>query len=1427
MKKIRDFLQVHARPTVVRLEHLESGDAGWISKYYFITREVRDHLQALRHLFSRENGSGVFVIGHYGCGKSHFLAYLAREIAGGSFCERALIALPISLLNYSAGHALESILQEALGIEVVTDRREAWSKWRERYPEGVLLILDELSEFLRSKPSVRGFNEDIRFLQFMGEWAQDHPFWIVAALQEQIEHTGEMEYDLFRKIKDRYPIRMILSPAHVKDLISSQILEKKEGYEDQVAELVKRLRQAFPESPMDYAELARIYPIHPVSLEILEEVRDRFSQARGIVGFVIQQMLGDEARAITPFLDEPWGRLLSPDAIVDHFQDLFQVQPEFLPLAQKLFPYYRKHLALIFDTETQRLLAEQLLKLMVLVFLSPARELLTPAEAAWWLLPKISTLQPEKNVAVVARVLEGLADRGAFIKRSGAGFAVDLEENSQGTLETLIERGMRSLADTGAALFENLVPYLKKEPFNPFDLDRDCWSKQSARWHFHRRDFQVYFGGGAQVLESGPGLQIGIPWGEPAEGRGCYRLIPEPLTLTTELKELAVLDQLRESPLPRPLLAKVAERIATRRSLFHARILAAYQRARLLDPTGQTLALPREGATGNTREWVSRLGVWILRRTYPQFEAYAPSHGPLPREAYRELMNFALNKDLEAEEAPEYVKLIREAYLVPMKLMVRRGRSYGFSPKLDQHELVLLLRPLIDHQPSPQRIYKHLAEPVYGLVDDQVHLLLLVLMIQGEIEILKGRSSYRDLYETLPTPRQYDRIVRGRALSLERLKDLQILCEAFKIPMSPRANVLAQRRSARLLKTLGQKRRDRLSMFLARLREFGDTGDLAEKLERHIQAWGALEKGENEVQGVQLFLFEIGSPRRFLQTDRELSALPQKVEGLIAETRRLRHLFGSPVFSDPANGRFGPAVEHLEEPPGLGEPDALEAWIETAKTLYRDYQVWYRNTHDAWWRELKANDVWRYASPAIAKSRHLGLSDQRTELEALKNRAGQQICRNLSNLDFQPQCLCGFDGKSTAVEETVLRLEGLREEIETELMRFFQSEKVRERVRQWHDQGLETHERSLSYLEEEAPFPEISNINLFDQHLAGLDLIQEADLAKVTDLLCERVWEKPRLVESFRVLLNRYGPRLVFRKPEPSQRTSLLPWCLEQSLRTGKPLPRGLSSEELRLVPELIRPEWVSPVALVSLETLGLGREGERRVLRLVLEGAMALPERRPARGPVAALCDLCQVPEITKAADFVARITLLYREHPAMMALDAERWLAHLDARASQTLSQPLPLLYERLADFADSQWWVIDALGVPLLSLLEDGLESWLPHWRKHEISFALVGEETHTEGFFRDLAAGPAQHALLKWNGLDRLVHEFKGSFRDLENLARAELENACRKREDLDPARRLLIFADHGFRLSPGGSGFTHGGDSTLERLVPVIELEPYS
>jgi hypothetical protein len=1427
--RIRDLVEVTAQPTVVRLDHLQAPDAGWISSAYYVTEQTGRHFKALKALFAKDKGCGVFLIGHYGSGKSHFLAYLTQQLRAGSFGSRKPQVLPVSLLNYRSSQSLEDILAEQLpAAPEEIDRRRKWAQLEKQCPKGIVLILDELSEFLRSKPSAQSFNEDLRFLQFLGEWAQDNPLWIVAALQEQIEHTGEIEYDLFRKIKDRYPIRLLLTPAHVKDLISEKILRKKDSYRPAVEKLAAELSAIYPKKSVDYGLFCEIYPIHPATLEFLEEVRDRFSQSRGIVDFTLTQLLGNEARNISPFLDQPWGHLLTPDAIVDHFSDLFEVQPEFLTIAQKVLPYFRKQVPELFESRNQQELAWQLLKLLILVHLSPRRNSLSADEASVWLLYKISSIDPARNRGVVKKTLETLSQQAAFIKRQDSRYRLDLEDDSKEYLEQLLSKTVEELKNRGDFVFENLVPLLEQSEFNPFALPRDRWFDRKVRWHFHDWDLQVYFGTGSpKEAPKGTALQIGIPWNTPAAGTGCYKIIPKPLELDSEILELSALLDLKDRPLPARVLNRVQERISARTPWFCSLVRNAYSTCSFVDPRDSSIVAPIHAIQGSHTGWLNSYGEWILRQTYPLFEQFAPGHGPLPKEAYRQFMKFASEHDLGIEEAPEYVKLIREAYLVPMSLMQRRGSEYVTNQKLDNHDLVRLLAPLLDHQPTPERVYQHLSAPVYGLVPDQIHLLLIMLLIQGEIDIVKGDSSYREAYETLIYPLQYDRILPGRALTLNQLQDLQTLCEGLRIPVPRQWSVLAQKRAIDQLRKLGVKYRDQLGSFATALKSQGEAADLVEQAERVISQLLALEKGEHELQGFQHFLFAIGSPRHFASELNELLSMPARFERLLRETRRYRHLFGYPAVSNCVNEKIAARIGSLGEPPPLAEPEALDNWLREAQRVYQDYRDWYQAGHETLWKNLNAHRIWNYRIPGLARSRHFAGSASIREIEDAISAARAARCQGLGSLDFQPMCRCGFDGSNNPLQPALSRFEEASGSLDKELAFFFQQDEVKAKVKEWTEQRLELNDRTLAYLEGKAGYPEVENMALFDQHLAGVELVHTVEAGPLLELLSRRVWEKGALIKALEQHLDRFGPRISFRvEPETPPREGLAAWCCEQALTHACPLPRGLSASERAALPKLLQPQWVSEESLLKLDELDLGESVVLRVIEMLLNGSVRPPVIRPESGIVAAALDLMDPKQPDRPEALMNAVTCLYEQSGRLTRLRPQECLSRLEKLAETRLEKMPEDLNRLLQSHMDDQWVVVDCLGLPLVKVVHSVLSRSFAGWKFETLEFSSVSKTTSTEAFYLGLIGGDLTKPFEKINAVDALIHNRRLQMKDLAKLAEAELEVAFRKIVGrLDRSRPILIYGDHGFRMTLDGAGFTHGGSSTLERITPVFRLIP--
>lgn len=1425
---IRSLVRVRDHPTVVRLD--EALEADWITAAYHVTPDVGAHLEALRRTLGAPGGggAGAFLIGPYGAGKSHFLAYLIRRLRAGALVEAPPEVAFLSLLNFPAESRLEDVVGGLLDVpRGGGDRRVAWAEVMERHPRGLLLVVDELSEFLRSKPTPAAFNEDVRFLQFLGEWAQGARLFVVAAMQEAIERTGDLEHGLYLKIKDRFPLRMRLTPTHVRDLLAEHLLVKEPGAAERVRELAARLREALPAAPLDEEDLVALYPIHPATLELLEEVRDRFSQTRGVVDFVARRLGGDPVRQVAPFLDRPFGELLTPDHVVLHFEDVLELQPEAQALAQQVFPWYRRHLDALFEAPGLRDVAAACVRLLALVHLSPAREALAVDEACWWLVFAPSRLDPARNREVLRRVLDGLADRGRYVRRTDGGYALAFGDDGAGRLERLLERSLADLPGPEVC-FELLAEELggRLPGCDPFELPRDRWQRRAVRWCFHERACAVRLegaGGGPAPTDGAAELALGVrvPWGRgPAAEAGApappgvFTVEPPPLELSPLLRELAALVRLRPRALGPETSRRLEQRIAERAAVFAGQLREAFQRARLRGPDGRAEAAPPLEPDTPFGVWVERCAVAALRRTYPSFERFAPSHGPLPHEAYRQLHRHLQERDLGAREAPEWVEVIREAYLVPMKLLARAGDGYAVKKRLDRHELVRLLEPLLEHEPAPESVYAHLAAPVYGLVPDQVHLVLIVLFAVGEVDIVKGGRSLRELHETLPTPRPYDRIVPGRALGDDAIRALGRLSAGLGHRAPAAWTVMSQQRAARAVRAAVAERSEALRALEARLRD-EPAGELAAELQELLGWCATLTRGEGELAAFEQFLYEVGSADRFLERLERLAALPERLDRRRTERDRLAHLVGQAGLVERA-GELGPA-------PGLGEGERLDAWLRRAEALHDAYAREYVERHRAWWEAFEVPD---WEPPRVARSRHLGLDDALRTAEEARAALRTGRCRRAPDLRFQTRCPCGFDGEQApAAVAARAALDEARGRVEEELAHFFAQDRVRSRVRAWLTEGLEVDPEAQRFVEGAAPWPGVEDLAAFDEHLAGVEVVRRVGVDELVDALGGRSWAPEDLAAAFADLVRRGEAarvRLEGAAPAPEP-DAVGRWCLEQALRRGVPLPPGLG--DLSLLAPDVEPAWLSAAALERLEALGLDDPVRDRALQLVADGRVEPPARpsplvaaaaevaRPSAGPLA-------------PARLAALAANLYGAHRVLRPLLGRRWLERLDALAVTPLDAEPPELEPALEAHHDRGWVVVDALGLAALEPLTARLEELFPGWRLAGVEFAAAGPRTTTAAFYDRLAGLARPHAFEKVDALDGLLHERPRDLEHLLDLAAAELKASLRRvRPRLDPSRPLLVFGDHGFRLDPSGARWTHGGPSTLERVVPLLRLDP--
>ncbi len=1159
-------------------------------------------------------------------------------------------------------------------------------------------------------------------------------------------------------------------------------------------------------------------------MELLEEVRDRFSQSRGVVDFVVGQLNGVPERHIDGFLEQSHDCLLTPDTIVDHFRDLFELQSEYVPLSQQLLPYYRKNLTTIFASEKLVELAWRLLKLLILTHISPSRSGLKASEAVRWLSYRAVRIDANKNLSIVQRVLDTLADQGRYVAKQGDQYLLNLRDDGGAALERFIDREKSELRQRGAIVLESLVPLLGNDDFHPFVMPREQWLSRQVRWHFHDRPYSVYVGDGELHRKDGLTICVRLPWGTQTAVPGMYTVLPSEISVNDESIELAALARAKQRTWNHQVMTRLESRFQERLQLFRLQIKSAYREAAIIGPDGQRETPPQFDATAPFAGWLDRIATAGLRRTYPSFERFAPVHGPLPKEAYRSLMRFVADHDLGSGAADDAVRLIREAYLVPMKLMRSAGREYHWPKNPENAELIRLVMPLVEAEVAPQVVYEHLQGPVYGLVPDQISLLLITLLILGDVDILKGKASFRDSFETLPNPLQYDRIVPAQALREDHRRELAHLCESLHIRLPPRLTAMAQRRKIGELRDRLLEITQPLQGLQLKLRSAAGGQKVAERLLQFLQRTAALTQSDQELHGFQQFLFEVGTAQRFLDELVGFQRLLDKSESILESIKRYQYLFSHPhvvAWDDP---EVALRMESLGSPPDLEQTAAVEGWLREAQQLYAAYAEEYQRRHQIWWDKVRQHRVWTWQVPALAKSRHLGVTADLTALLASATRAKELQCHKMADLDFQPVCHCGFAGSTSPIAAELEKFEQLTAKIDDALANFFGQKRVRQRVQQWLDDGLEVNSQTLAYVAGEAKLPQVNDLRLFDQYLAGIELVHEFDSDKWCEPFLGQTWQREELVAAVGQFLSQYGDARLRLTASRTPTTEMLKWCLEQSLRHGVRLPSGVSADELRAVADAVQPRWVGPQALGQLEQLGLGETIENRIATWVVRGQLRLPPATTSE-LIESLRELLQPTKASTVEQLATLAQRLYSQHERMMDVASAEWLVRLD-RLATDMPSDAPSLLTLLSDHMDTVWVVIDALGLPLVGWFCEALDELFPKWRQERMEYALVSPITTTDEWYRNLVEVGTNRGIEKLNAVDTLLHQKLLPLNDLWRLASAQLMVDCRKLSAQLPADRpLLIFADHGFRISADGRKFCHGGDSALERLVPLIHLRP--
>ena len=815
--RIGDLIEVPEIKTVIQLKDLQDSHLQQMILHSFVvTGEVQDSLERILTSFSQPEGRGVFLKGHFGSGKSHFLSMLSLllrhaeswkvlldqapslENLRKNLRSRRFLVAEISLIQHRSTEFLEDIFLPEIFRELSaqlhepfegTDSRQGtFAKIQKTLRDldfsGMVLLVDELSEFLRSKTDPHAYNEDIRFLQYLGEEASSFPLWVVASLQEWIEETGEINQDTFNKIKDRYPLRISLGRSHIEELVSHRLIRHREGCEGPIHEIFQSLRSYFPSFPVEEARFSQLYPIHPATITLLDRLKPLFSEHRGIVDFIHYRLKGDTERGIPSFLDRPAQELLSPAVLFDHFVHRIREMAETQPFVEKVFHYYQDEIPQIFKDPDQQKVALDAVKLLILFAISPVRTRYTARHMAEMILFRVTDLEAHINYQYFRDIIERLVKGSSYLAVSPGKdplddqFAIDLRADIPGIIRRKIRQGVAEINAGDRRLFERLIP-LAESIHLPFA----GWAEQrqqrvSVLWEYTRRSGLVLL---RQIDE--------IPLAEAERLAEEWKRAEEDFFLVVgtthgadrqyqHLRQV-LLPWLREK-LPGTFLFWVPAPVTGEEEEWQREFLAALLLLeRYREDSSESDQRAREYLQGFLNSGKKRLGeiltgayfhgflLWddrqveistygyltqekffaefippLLTRRFPKHHRVHPYLEALPPTTIPGLLrDFFATGTVEIDERVKFgLRAVLDGILKPMGLVKKKGNQYSLQVDPRHNELAEHFLSFLEKGPqSPDTLYWTFRKGDFGLFKHPFEVLVLALLFSGNILAYQGQ----------------------------------------------------------------------------------------------------------------------------------------------------------------------------------------------------------------------------------------------------------------------------------------------------------------------------------------------------------------------------------------------------------------------------------------------------------------------------------------------------------------------------------------------------------------------------------------------------------------------------------------------------------------------------------------------------------------
>lgn len=333
-KEIKDVIDIDSDVDTVQ-------DKKSIVSEFIISDRLKEHLIHIANNLSKPTHKSLQIIGGYGSGKSHLLAWivsllenpeLVTEITDSEIKDeyKKTLSREFAVVQFELQPGKSSLseyffqrvrkqLMEKHGIEIpIFDTSDAPDYKdlvheivkivKEKNPKmGLVVIIDEISDFLKQKNQTQK-EGDNQFLRILGQVSQKTDFIFIGSMQENV-FTSEKYIDnaeSFGRVSQRFDI-ITISSEDIKKVISQRVLKKNTSQFKSINDLLadyKKIFQPINSNPDEYIDL---FPVHPYVIKLFSEME--YFEKRGVIQFTMER--------VRDILEEEFPHFITYDNVYD------------------------------------------------------------------------------------------------------------------------------------------------------------------------------------------------------------------------------------------------------------------------------------------------------------------------------------------------------------------------------------------------------------------------------------------------------------------------------------------------------------------------------------------------------------------------------------------------------------------------------------------------------------------------------------------------------------------------------------------------------------------------------------------------------------------------------------------------------------------------------------------------------------------------------------------------------------------------------------------------------------------------------------------------------------------------------------------------------------------------------------------------------